>query len=99
MRLVQAKNTYDIIVCKKGEESDAIERGKLLVSLANSFEEDIDIVSDRYIIDAKSIMGIFSLNLCKPLKIVFHSNDAHKIMVFAMTIDDYNNIPRKVDVN
>ena len=91
MKLVQAKNTYDIIVCKKGEESNEIERGKLLVSLANSFEEDIDIVSDRYIIDAKSIMGIFSLNLCKPLKIVFHSNDDSRIKMFVEKMEGFNN--------
>ena len=91
MKLVQAKNTYDIIVCKKGEESNAIERGKLLVSLANSFEEDVDIVSDRYIIDAKSIMGIFSLNLCKPLKIVFHSNDDGRIKMFVEKMEEFNN--------
>ena len=91
MRLVQAKNTYDIIVCKKGEESNAIKRGKLLVSLANSFEEDIDIVSDRYIIDAKSIMGIFSLNLYKPLKIVFHSNDDSRIKMFVEKMEEFNN--------
>ena len=99
MKLVQAKNTYDITVCKKGEESKAIERGKLLVSLANSFEEDIDIVSDRYIIDAKSIMGIFSLNLCKPLKIVFHSNDDSRIKMFVEKMEEFNNRLRNVEEN
>lgn len=33
---------------------------------------DIDIVSGRYVIDAKSIMGIFSLNLSKPLTLNVH---------------------------
>ena len=35
---------------------------------------DIDIISGRYIIDAKSIMGIFSLDLSKPLKLNIHMN-------------------------
>lgn len=37
---------------------------------------DIDIVSGRYTIDAKSIMGIFSIDLAKPIKVEVHGTDA-----------------------
>lgn len=41
----------------------------------SSFEEDIDITSGRYIINAKSIMGIFSLNLSEELAVHINSTD------------------------
>ena len=36
---------------------------------------EVDLVQGRYIVDAKSIMGIFSLDLLSPIKLVAHSND------------------------
>lgn len=40
---------------------------------------DIDVVSGRFIIDAKSIMGLFSLDLSKPLTVNVHSDSADDI--------------------
>jgi phosphotransferase system HPr-like phosphotransfer protein len=40
----------------------------------------VDIVSGRYAIDAKSIMGIFSLDLSKPLELRVHSDDCDELM-------------------
>ena len=39
------------------------------------YEGDVDLVSGRYVIDAKSIMGIFSLDLSKPINIQIHGED------------------------
>ena len=36
---------------------------------------DIDMVHDRYVIDAKSILGILTMNLAKPLQLNIHSDD------------------------
>ena len=36
---------------------------------------DFDLVSGRYVIDAKSIMGIFSLDLSKPIDLNIHSEN------------------------
>ena len=36
---------------------------------------DFDLVSGRYVIDAKSIMGIFSLDLSKPIDLNIHAED------------------------
>ena len=39
----------------------------------SKFDFDFDLVSGRYVIDAKSIMGIFSLDLSKPIELNIHS--------------------------
>ncbi|MBO5907251.1 MAG: HPr family phosphocarrier protein [Clostridia bacterium] len=39
-------------------------------------EYDVDLVQGRYTIDAKSIMGIFSLDLLSPIKLLAHTDDA-----------------------
>ncbi len=40
---------------------------KNFVNIVNLFDYDVDLVSGRYVVDAKSIMGIFSLELSKPI--------------------------------
>ena len=40
----------------------------------------VDLVSGRYVIDAKSIMGIFSLDLSKPINIQIHGDDAEALI-------------------
>ena len=42
--------------------------------------DDVDLTSGRYVVDAKSIMGIFSLDLSKPIKVEVHSDDCDKFM-------------------
>ena len=51
---------------------DTVEKVKGFVNTVAPLEGDIDLVSDRYVVDAKSIMGIFSLDLSKPLKLNIH---------------------------
>ena len=48
---------------------------KFFVNAACKQPFDIDIVSGRYIIDAKSIMGIFSLDLAKPIRVEVHGTE------------------------
>ncbi len=52
---------------------------KKFVSTVMTFNYDIDIISGRYAIDAKSIMGIFSIDLSKELKLVAHSDDTAEL--------------------
>ncbi len=54
---------------------DSIDKVKEFVNTINVFDGDFDLVSDRYVIDAKSIMGIFSLDISSPLRLDVH-NDA-----------------------
>lgn len=48
---------------------------KSFVNIVSKYDFDVDLVSGRYAIDAKSIMGIFSLDLSKPIKLEVHSDE------------------------
>ena len=48
---------------------------KDFVNIVNKYEFDVDLSSGRYVVDAKSIMGIFSLDLSKPIKLEAHTDD------------------------
>lgn len=52
---------------------------KKFVSTVMLFNYDIDLISGRYAIDAKSIMGIFSIDLSKELKLVAHTDDTAEL--------------------
>ena len=51
----------------------SIERVKDFVNSVTRLDCDVDIVSGRYVIDAKSIMGIFSIDLSKPVQVRIHA--------------------------
>ena len=52
---------------------NSIDKGKSVVNDLSKFDVDFDLVSGRYVIDAKSIMGIFSLDLSKPIDLNIHA--------------------------
>ena len=52
---------------------NSIDKVKSFVNDITKFDNDFDLVSGRYVIDAKSIMGIFSLDLSKPIELNIHS--------------------------
>lgn len=51
---------------------------KIFVNTVAKYDFDVDLISGRYAIDAKSIMGIFSLDITKPIKLDAHTDDADK---------------------
>jgi len=53
---------------------NTIEKVKGFVNAVSSMEGDFDLSSDRYVVDAKSIMGIFSLDLSKVLKLTIRDD-------------------------
>ena len=53
---------------------NTIDKVKNFVNTIARFDSDFDLVSGRYIIDAKSIMGIFSLDLSKPIELDIHDD-------------------------
>jgi len=60
---------------------DTVEKVKGFVNAISPLDGDFDLVSDRYVVDAKSIMGIFSLDLSKTLKLEIHSDaTAEKVL-------------------
>lgn len=50
------------------------------VGIATAFDGDIDLSSGRYVVDAKSIIGIFSLDLLSPISLNIRSGDADKLI-------------------
>lgn len=54
---------------------NSIDKVKAFVNDVTQFNTDFDLVSGRYVIDAKSIMGIFSLDLSKPIDLNIHDDE------------------------
>ncbi|MDD6662535.1 MAG: HPr family phosphocarrier protein [Lachnospiraceae bacterium] len=54
---------------------NSIDKVKSFVNDITKFSNDFDLVSGRYVIDAKSIMGIFSLDLSKPINLNIHAEE------------------------
>ncbi|MDI9514505.1 MAG: HPr family phosphocarrier protein [Clostridiaceae bacterium] len=59
--------TYNILLKSINDVKD-------FVNIVNKYDFDVDLTSGRYIVDAKSIMGIFSLDLSKPIKMEVHGD-------------------------
>ena len=55
---------------------NSIDKVKAFVNEISKFDCDFDLVSGRYVIDTKSIMGIFSLDLSKPINLNIHAEGA-----------------------
>ena len=52
---------------------NSIDKVKSFVNAITQFDFDFDLISGRYVIDAKSIMGFFSLDLSKPIELAIHT--------------------------
>lgn len=63
---------------------NSIDKVKNFVNDITRFDSDFDLVSGRYVIDAKSIMGIFSLDLSKPIDLNIHADSEKLEEVLAM---------------
>ncbi|MCD8150540.1 MAG: HPr family phosphocarrier protein [Clostridiales bacterium] len=48
---------------------------KSFVKDISRFDYDLDLISGRYVIDAKSLLGIFSLDLSRPIELSIHADD------------------------
>ena len=55
----------------------SIDKVKAFVNDISKYDFDFDLVSGRYVIDAKSIMGIFSLDLSKPINLNVHAEGSN----------------------
>lgn len=65
-------NTFNIML-------NSINDVKNFVNIVNKYDFDVDLTSGRYVVDAKSIMGIFSLDLSKPIKVDIHNEGAQDL--------------------
>ena len=68
---------------------NTIEKVKDFVSRISTFDCDVDILYGRYIIDATSIMGIFSLDLTNPVTVMIHTDDEEELKLFNEIMEDF----------
>ena len=59
---------------------DTINDVKAFVAVAGKYPFDIDLISGRYIVDGKSIMGILSLDLAHPIEMEVHSSKCNDFL-------------------
>lgn len=58
------------------------------VNAVSAYAGDVDLTSGRYVVDGKSIMGIFSLDLLKPIDVTIHG-DGEDVDALLKKIDKY----------
>lgn len=63
---------------------NSIGKVKSFVNAITQFDFDFDLISGRYVIDAKSIMGIFSLDLSKPIDLNIHAEEDSDVILQAL---------------
>ena len=55
---------------------------KEFIKITTSCESNIDMIKDRYVIDAKSLLGVLSLDFTQPTMVVIHSVNEDEIVRF-----------------
>ena len=68
---------------------NTLEKVKNFVAQMSTFDCDIDVLYRRYILDAKSIMALLSVDLMQPLKVVIHSDDYEDLKRFFEIMEDF----------
>lgn len=68
---------------------NTINKVKRFIEIVILFEQDIDIVIGRYVVDAKSILGIFSIDLTRPMDCVIHTDDEEICEKFKEAIKEF----------
>ena len=54
--------------------------GQKFVQIVSAYSYDIDLRSGRHVVDAKSILGIFSLDWSKPVTMEIYSEDCEDLL-------------------
>ena len=68
---------------------NSIDKVKSFVNDLTRFNTDFDLVSGRYVVDAKSIMGIFSLDLSKPIDLNIQADEGEELDKILTTLAPY----------
>ena len=68
---------------------NSIEKAKSFCDLANTFHAEIDIMQERHISDAKSIMAIFSYDLTAPIKVGITTRYDPELQKFKKEMEKY----------
>lgn len=68
---------------------DTIDKIHKFINITNSFKSDIDVKRGHYILDGKSIMGIYSLDLSKEIEVSINSDDEREISRFEESMKEF----------
>ena len=68
------------------------ENVKYFVNIANKYPYDIDLRVGRHVVDGKSILGIFSLDLSKPITLRAYTDDAEEMLAVIATRSERSHI-------
>ena len=52
---------------------------KSFVNIVNRYPYDVDLRAGRHVVDAKSILGIFSLDLSRPISLEVYADDCEDL--------------------
>lgn len=64
-------------------------KARKFINETSRFTSDIDVIKDRYVIDGKSTIGIFTLDLSKPIDVQIHSDDPYEIKRFNDIMEEF----------
>ncbi len=79
----------DVIMKTVQISLNSIDKVKNFVNDLTKFNTDFDLVSGRYVVDAKSIMGIFSLDLSKPIDLNIQADEGEELDNILKTLAPY----------
>lgn len=62
---------------------------KKFISVVRSFDFDVDVMTERSLIDGKSILGLFSLDLSGDIYVKIISDDVEEIRKFETAMEEF----------
>lgn len=68
---------------------NTIDKVKRFTTITNNFDCEIDVIQGKYIVDGRSIMGIFSLNLTETVTVEIESDDEKEIDRFLEKMEEF----------
>lgn len=68
---------------------NTIEKVKKFTNITNSFDCDVDVLQCKYTVDAKSVLGVFSLDLTKAVTVEIESDDEKEIDRFLKKMEEF----------
>lgn len=68
---------------------DSVGKVKRFIETVSDFNGQIDLVSGRYVVDAKSLMGVFSLDLTKKLRLDVHTDSDEILARLSQKLQDF----------
>lgn len=68
---------------------NSVDDVRMFVQAVSPCPFEVDLISKRYVVDAKSIMGIFSLDLANELRVSIHTDEEDQRLAFEKAVKDF----------